>query len=109
MKIRYDSIKDSTPQELKAMVVKHWKENLERHLNGTLCRSHINGDNCAFCNTSYGENCQGCPVSEKTGSPGCHKTGYTSIYHGLVYKSMNHAGLKTSIEKFIAFLEALEV
>ena len=58
----------------------HWQENLEAELPGAV---RIGVENCALCSIYYDEDCEGCPVSERTTSKVCQSTPYGDALNAL--------------------------
>ncbi len=69
-----------TKSEALEASILHWQENLEAELPGAV---RIGVENCALCSIYYDEDCEGCPVSERTKSKMCRSTPYGAAFNAL--------------------------
>jgi len=62
--------------------IERWERNLEVANDDGIFL--LNADSCPLCVEFYGNECEGCPVKNKTGKPYCRDTPYPDVY-GLSY------------------------
>ena len=100
-----------TREEALEASIKHWEENLAAELP---IRVKIYSPDCALCTLYLGDNCEGCPVFERTGKKECADTPWSEAAKALqrwcIYKSMSghpRAEFRKAAQAEVNFLKSL--
>lgn len=91
-----------TLDALKASIA-HWQENLAKAKAGE--RFETGPSECALCKLYWAENCNGCPVKDKTDLAGCRCTPYDDVFKAV--RRDNAPDLVKSCEAEVEFLQSL--
>lgn len=96
------------------MTIEAFKESIKKW-EGVVAGTHtdIGSEDCALCQFYVDNNCEGCPIKEKTNSSHCGGTPYvkwahsTSSERGLGRNIQNFPGAKPHAEAMLQFLKDL--
>ncbi len=102
-----------TPEDALKLSIAHWKRLEAVKTPEEAEKEGHDGDDCALCGiffngeAEWGEQCNGCPVKQKTGKDGCNGTAYYSARRSLSDFDSRFPLDLTPITKMREFLESL--
>ena len=92
-----------TLDALKASIA-HWQENLAKAKAGK--RFELGSSECALCGLFAEDDCNGCPVKDKTKIFGCIGTPYYKVRNVLLYRRQS-GDLAEATKDEVEFLQSL--
>ena len=99
---------DAKTREALEASIEKWKRNAAEV---NVFKTSISNKDCALCSLFYDDDCQGCPVSEKSGRKFCGNTPYleASAARGIWFCETQNDGpaFRTAALEEVAFLESL--